>query len=223
MDYSILQNSPLFKLFNAGEIDNIMHDLPHQIKSYREGAMITLTGETVTSLMLVIKGIVKGEMVDFTGKVIKIEDIPAPGALAAAFIFGSKNRYPVNVISVTYSELLIISKYDFQELLKKNDRILVNFLDMISNRSQFLSEKIKFLNLKTIKGKLAQLILQRAGEDKKIIVMEMTHNEIADYFGVARPSVSRALGELEEEELIEVNAKVIRILDKDNIRVYLNS
>ncbi len=35
--------------------------------------------------------------------------------------------------------------------MMKNNIILVNFLDMISNRSQFLSEKIKFLTFKTIK------------------------------------------------------------------------
>ena len=45
----------------------------------------------------------------------------------------------------------------------------------------------------------------------------MTQNDLADYFGVARPSVSRAIGELEQEGFIEANGKNIRILDKEGL------
>jgi CRP-like cAMP-binding protein len=156
-------------------------------------------------------------MVDYAGKVIKIEDIAAPGALAPAFMFGNRNRFPVNVISITDAEFLIIEKPDFLRLLMQNDIILVNFLDMISNRSQFLSEKIKFLNFKTIKGKLAHFILQKAGKDKNSVVLEMTQSDLADFFGVARPSVARALGEMEEMGLIEARGKNIKVLDRKNL------
>ena len=43
--------------------------------------MISQTGDVVESLVIVMEGVVKGEMVDYAGRVIKIEDIPAPGAL----------------------------------------------------------------------------------------------------------------------------------------------
>ena len=55
--------------------------------------------------MIVFNGVVKGEMVDYAGRVIKIEDIPAPGALASAFMFGSNNRFPVNVICISDTEI----------------------------------------------------------------------------------------------------------------------
>jgi CRP/FNR family transcriptional regulator, dissimilatory nitrate respiration regulator len=153
-------------------------------------------------------------MVDFTGRVIKIEEIAAPGAIASAFMFGTNNRFPVNVNAVTNTELLVIEKPDFLKLLIAEDRMLINFLNMISNRSQFLSDKIKFLNFKTIKGKLAQFFLQRAGKDKNFITLEMTQKDLADYFGVARPSIARALKEMEEEKVIEAKGKSIRIIDK---------
>ena len=155
MDYSLLSNAPIFKGLTPTHVGAILSEVPHRIKKFYSGTMISQSGEPVNSLIVVIKGIVKGEMVDYAGRVIKIEDIPAPGAIASAFMFGSRNRFPVNVLAVSDGELLLIEKSDFLKLLMKNDIILVNFLDMISNRSQFLSEKIKFLNFKTIKGKLA--------------------------------------------------------------------
>lgn len=217
MDYSILLKAPLFKGLAIDRIVTILSDVSVRVRRFSEGSMIALSGEKVNSLMLVLSGQVKGEMVDYSGKVIKIEDIYPPGALASAFIFGGRNMFPVNVTSVSDTELLIIEKRDLIGLLKRDEIILVNFLDMISNRSQFLSEKIKFLNFKTIKGKLAQFLLQKAGNDKSEIILDMTQNDLAEFFGVARPSIARAIGELEEGGYILSRGKRVRILDKSGL------
>jgi len=217
MNYTLLSNAPLFKGLSPDEIERILDNVPHNIKKFQSGSMICQSGEHVNSLMVVISGVVKGEMADYTGRVIKIEDIPAPDALAPAFIFGNRNRFPVNIIAVSSAELLLISKTDFLKLLMINDTILVNFLDMISNRSQFLSEKIKFLNFKTIKGKLAHFILQKAGTNQMSVTLGITQNDLADFFGVARPSVARALHDLAEGGFIEAKSKNIKIIDKEGL------
>jgi CRP/FNR family transcriptional regulator, dissimilatory nitrate respiration regulator len=217
MDYTLLSDSPLFNGMTSSDVEDILKMVPYRIRKFQSGSMISQSGEMVESLIIVISGVVKGEMVDYAGRVIKIEDIAAPGALASAFIFGSKNKFPVNVIAVSEGELLLISKADFLRLLMKYDKLLVNFLDMISSRSQFLSEKIKFLNFKTIKGKLAFYILQKSGVKGIQITLDMTQNDLADFFGVARPSIARALGELEDEGYIEAKGKNIKIIDKEGL------
>jgi CRP-like cAMP-binding protein len=213
MDYSLLSKAPLFKGITPDEVAVILASVPIRVKKFYAGSMISQSGESVNSLIVVINGTVKGEMVDYSGRVIKIEDIPAPGALASAFIFGNRNKFPVNVVAVTDGELLFIDKPDYLKLLMQHDILLVNFLDMISNRSQFLSEKIKFLNFKTIKGKLANYILQKAGKNGMSVNMGMTQNDLADFFGVARPSVARALRDMDDEGYIEAKGKNIMIID----------
>jgi CRP-like cAMP-binding protein len=213
MDYSLLSDSPLFKGLVPGEIESILSGIQHRIRKFQSGNLISQSGETVKSLMIVVAGIVKGEMVDYSGRVIKIEDIPAPGALAPAFLFGNRNKYPVNVMAVSDVEILIIEKSEFLKVLMTNDIILGNFLDIISNRSQFLSEKIKFLNFKTIKSKLAQYILQLAKGKKVTVRFDRTRNDMADFFGVARPSIARALGDLEDEGIILSQGKNVSVLD----------
>ena len=217
MDYSLLSNAPLFKGISPDEILKILDNVPHNIKKFQSGSIICQSDEPVNSLMVVISGIVKGEMGDYAGRIIKIEDIAAPGAIAPAFIFGNRNRFPVNVIGVSEGEILSIGKGEFLKLLMWNDTVLVNYLDMISNRSQFLSEKIKFLNFKTIKGKLAQFILEKAGKNLDSFSLAMTQNDLADFFGVTRPSVARALGDLEEDGYIKAKSKNITIIDKKGL------
>jgi CRP-like cAMP-binding protein len=217
MEFSILSDSPIFKGLTHSQIEVLLSEIPHKVKRFQSGSIVSQSGDPVNSLTVVIKGTVKGEMVDYAGRVIKIEDIPAPGAIASAFIFGNRNMFPVNVSAVSDTELLLIEKPDFLKLLMNNDNVLVNFLDMISNRSQFLSEKIKFLNFKTIKGKLAHYILQKAGKERNLVTLDVTQSDLSDLFGVARPSVARAIGDLEEKGYIEAKGKEIKIIDREGL------
>jgi CRP/FNR family transcriptional regulator, dissimilatory nitrate respiration regulator len=217
MDYSILIKAPLFRGMMLEKIVSAISVIPYRIHRFNAGSLIAQSGEPINSFLMVIDGVVKGEMVDYTGRIIKIEEIPASGALASAFIFGSRNRFPVNVVAVSDAKLMIIEKADFLKFLKSNESILINFLDIISDRSQFLSEKIKFLSFKTIKGKLAQYILQTAGPEKLEIRFSMTQNELAEYFGVVRPSIARVISEMEDQGVIVTKGKYLKILDKKRL------
>jgi len=217
MDYTILLDVPIFRGLRLAEIMSVISVTPYRIRKYKAGTIIYQNGDTVSSFIMVISGAVKGEMIEYSGRIIKIEEVSYPGAVAAAFIFGSRNSFPVNVVAVSDTELLIIGRPDFLKFLKCSEKILANFLDMISNRSQFLSEKIKFLSFKTIRGKLAQYILQLAGPGKSEIKLEMTQNELAEYFGVARPSIARVIGEMETEGLIITKGKMLKIIDKKRL------
>ncbi len=135
MDFTLLVNAPLFNKLTLEEIRNIFKETPYQVRKYNAGSMIAHSGEEIKSFIMVISGVVKGEMVDYSGRVIKIEDMPAPHALASAFIFGRKKMCPVNVVATTEASLLIINKTEFLRLLTKDERILINFLDMTSDRS----------------------------------------------------------------------------------------
>ena len=216
--FDILINCPIFSGLSEEELELIFSKSHHFTRTFEVGEIAAFSGETVNFLMIVLEGSVKGEMVDFSGKIIKIDDIRAPRALASAFIFGKQNKFPVNVMANEKTKLLYIPKYDFMKMLQGDMRILQNFLNVISNQSQMLAGKLKFLSFKTIKGKIAQYILGLAGPDKNMVELPLTQNDLAEQFGVARPSLARALGEMAEEGIISVDRKVIRILNRKRLR-----
>ena len=154
-------------------------------------------------------------------KKIKIEDIKAPGPIASAFIFGQRNKFPVDVIANEITTILVLPKESLIKIFKQDDRVLKNFLNVISNRTQFLSSKIKFLSFKTIKGKIAHYILEMAGENQQHIVLPKTQAALAEFFGVTRPSLSRALLEMQGEGIILVDRKTIVIKNKEKLAEYL--
>lgn len=216
--YSTLIKCPLFNGLSEEELEIVFSKAHHFTKTFEVGDIAAFSGEPVNFMIIVLEGSVKGEMVDFSGKVIKIDDIPAPLPLASAFIFGKQNRFPVNVMANEKTKLLYIPKFDFLKMLQTDIRIMQNFLNVISGHTQILANKLKFLSFKTIKGKIAQYILSLAAPDKVMVELPLTQNDLAEQFGVARPSLARALGEMAEEGMISVDRKVVRILDRKKLR-----
>jgi CRP/FNR family transcriptional regulator, dissimilatory nitrate respiration regulator len=214
----ILINCPIFAGLPEEDLEAIFSKAHHFTKSFEVGDIAAFSGEPVNFLIIVLEGSVKGEMVDFSGKIIKIDDIRAPYPLASAFIFGKQNKFPVNVMANEKTKLLYIPKYDFMKMLQADIRIMQNFLNVVSGHTQIIANKLKFLSFKTIKGKIAQYILSLAGPDKDMVELPMTQNDLAEQFGVARPSLARALGEMAEEGMISVDRKVVKILDRRKLR-----
>ncbi len=215
--FETLIQCPVFAGLNQDELELLFGKTHHFTKSYEVGEIAAFSGETVNYLMVVLEGSVKGEMQDFSGKVIKIDDIRAPRVLASAFIFGKQNKFPVNVMANEKTRILFIPKYEFMKMLQADIRILQNFLNVVSTQSQMLASKLKFLSFKTIKGKIAQYILSLARPDRDYVELTMTQNELAEQFGVARPSLARALGEMADEGIISVERKMVRILDRKRL------
>lgn len=215
--YSTLSKSPLFKGLQPDEIENIFSEINFQTKKFGKDQLIASRDEAVKHLLILLQGSVRGEMLDFSGKVLKVEDIHAPKPIVGAFLFGERNKFPVDVITSEDTTLLFIPKDSVLKLLQLNPVFLQNFLNAVSNRAQFLSRRIWFLSFKTIKGKLAQYILNLEAKQGDKINLNMTQKELAEFFGVTRPSLARALGEMEKTGIIKSNRKEITILDKDRL------
>ena len=217
--YHTLANSPLFSGLSETRIQELFTKVVYQIHSYAKGDLIAIGGEECRVLQIVLKGSVKGEMIDYSGRVLKIEDIKAPRPLAIAFLFGENNRCPVTISANEYTELLVLSKTSVVSLMQSSEAFLTNFLNAVSNRAQFISSKLRFLSFKTIRGKLAHYLMEldRQQNGNGEIILSKTQEELADLFGVARPSLSRSLRELHHEGLISVMKRKLVIQDRQGM------
>lgn len=217
----IISQSPVFKGISEEELGDLFGQIHYQVKDYQKNDLIVSAGDLCDRLLIVQKGSVKAEMNDYSGKTIKIEDLSAPQPLATAFLFGRQNQFPVTVSATTEVEMVSIPKAEFVKLLQLNSLILNNYLNTISTRAQFLSQKLKFLSFKTIKQKIAHFLLEKAGDRLFTIEVQQSQEQLAEMFGVTRPSLSRALGEMIHEGLIETQRRSIKILDKDRMNQLL--
>lgn len=215
--YNILSKSPLFKGIDPLKIEDLFQQINYKTRKFDGEQLIASREEPVKHLLILLKGSVRGEMLDYSGKILKVEDIHAPKPIVGAFLFGETNKFPVDVIASEETTLLQIPKESVLKLFQLNPVFLNNFLNAISNRAQFLSRRIWFLSFKTIKGKLAQYILNLEAKQGPEINLKLTQKELAEFFGVTRPSLARGLGEMEKSGIIKANRKQISILDRESL------
>jgi CRP-like cAMP-binding protein len=206
----------LFRGVDEAELEKLFSVLVFQRKSFSPSSLIVSQGEECNRLLILTEGLVKAEMTGPTGKSLKIEDMEAPTVLASAFIFGRKNFFPVNIISISDVRFIVIPKQELLKLFQMNQQILQNFLSMISSRAQFLSDKLRFHSFKSLKAKLAFFLVNEAGTDNSF-KLKQSQQELAELFGVARPSVGRAFLLLQEEGIIDIRYKQVEILNRKKL------
>jgi cAMP-binding proteins - catabolite gene activator and regulatory subunit of cAMP-dependent protein kinases len=211
--------SPIFKNVPLNERGDFLDKLVFRLKTYKKGERIADQGDIVDALYILIDGSVKTEMISEAGSILSIETIRALRPLAPAFLFAENNRFPVDVTALEDCEVMSIPKVEVMKLLSSNEAFLSGYMAFNSDRTQFLSERLKLFSIKTIKGKLAQYILERTKDGK--FVIERTQTELAEYFGVARPSLSRSLSEMVHDNVIKLEKRSGEILNLNRLKELL--
>jgi len=222
IDYALLSQCPVFRGISATDAENLLKQVHFQLRKFQKDEIVVVAGAPVLNLNIVISGSVRGEMIDYSGKTIKIEDVEAPKPLAAAFLFGQDNKFPVTVTANEKCTILVIPVGEFLKLLQMNSQILRNYLNSISSRAQFLSQKLHFLSFKTIKGKVAHYLLQQAGDRFHSVELKNTQQQLADLFGVTRPSLARVFGDMQKEGLISISNKTVKLINKEKLSELIN-
>ncbi|MEK7718335.1 MAG: Crp/Fnr family transcriptional regulator [Bacteroidota bacterium] len=212
--YPILLNSPLFRGLTLEELTHLFSLVKHQIRHFRSGELLAQAGDPVDKAILLMEGRLQGEMVDFAGNSLKIEELDPPQMVAAAFLYGPKNKFPVFLNAKTDGKILIILKKEFTDMLSLESRVMVNYINIVSGKAQFLSGKITFLSLRTIKEKIAYYILQMVKSGgNNYVAIDQTQTNLAELFGVTRPSLSRTIQEMEKQDIFTWSRDNIVIKD----------
>jgi CRP-like cAMP-binding protein len=221
--FAELSRTNIFNGLNEEIITSLLNGKPYRTRKVVKDEYVAYSHDVCKDMLIVVQGSVRGEMADFSGKRLKIEDIEAPRPLATAFIFGHDNRFPVDIIANETSVILVIPRDVLIFLLQHSQVVLNNYLNAISSRTQFLSNKIRFLSFKTIKEKMANYILAHLKKDSNIYQLTQSQTELADFFGVTRPSLARALAEMEDEGILRVERREITVIDIDKLNKLLNN
>lgn len=212
MEIHVLLKMPPFRGITEQELLPLILTPEHACRLYKPSDLIALQGEVYRSLFILCSGSVRTQMVNAEGKQLTIETLKAPELLAPAFVFSSENRFPVNIEAKERCEILVINKKDFLEFLHQHPVVMHNFLQLVSDRTLFLSKKLNSFALQSLKSRILNYL--------RIHGAIVNQQEVAQILGVARPSLARALSELINENCIQTEGKEIRI-DEANSKRYL--
>mgnify|MGYP001521089593 FL=1 len=213
-----LVNNPLFRGITPERLSADLEEISFHTRSYKKGEILAQQGAVCNRLVILTKGSVRGEMIDYSGRLIKVEDIAAPRAIAPLFLFGEENRYPVEVTANEPTEVIELPKSSVLSLFRKNEQFLENYMNLSANYARTLSDKLFFMSFKTIRQKLASYLLRLYKQQQQThITLDRSQQELSDYFGVSRPSLARELAHMQEDGLLIADRKHITILQKEEL------
>jgi CRP/FNR family transcriptional regulator len=128
-----------------------------------------------------------------------------------------KGKFDFNAEALEDVSVCLLTKDDFDKILKKAPEISLRILENLHDRLVSLESLVQTLSTKDIEARIATLLRGFAKdfgreENKSIVIdLPLSREEMANYIGVTRETMSRKLTAMEEDKVIELvgNKKVV--------------
>lgn len=214
-----LTHCPLFAGMSPVEIEIALSGVKWSTVQYDAHDIYALANMPYQHLDIVLSGILICRMSSLSGKQVEVSRLRDGNIVAPAFVFAKNNNMPVGVETGTPVTVFRMRKPEFEQLLRDNWQLSMNFMRVLSNINAFLTKRMRVLSLYTVREKVAWLLLERAGEQgSNVIHLFRSRQEIADSFGILKFSLLRVLADFQKEGAIKINGREITILDRQKMK-----
>jgi CRP-like cAMP-binding protein len=216
-----LKYVPIFSELNEDTLEKISK-LGIQ-KSFKKDSVILFEHETGSALFVIISGKVKVSRVSDDGKEVILTILGDSDFFGEMAILDGLAR-SANVTAMEDSELFIIQRSDFLDLLHNHPEISITLLQELTQRLRSADMKIKSLSLKDAEGKVATVILQLADDVGKIkqgtVEIEKLpfQHDLANMAGTSRETISRTLHSFAKKGLVELDGSRLRIINYEKFK-----
>ena len=202
MPLSILKQIPLFAELDDDELAKLAACL--KTRSYKKDSTVVLETDEGSILFIIDKGKVKISRISESGKEVIL------ALLGEGDFFGEMSLLDglarsANVITLTDSELFLLNRDDFLQLIEKNPNIAIGLLKELALRLRKSDTQIKSLSLFDATGRVAIALIQLAEDTGTIkdgvvrIENLPSQSDLASIAGTSRETISRVLNAFVEE------------------------
>ncbi|MFC2038505.1 Crp/Fnr family transcriptional regulator [Chloroflexota bacterium] len=211
-----LQSSLLFQGIGGESLSIMLDCLKPKIKRYRQREIIAAYGQPFQGVGIIASGKVALTKEMYSGNRIMMGILNAGDIFGETVAFSDSKVWPMTVISQEDSVLLFLPPDKITgtcaNICASHSALIMNMLQILSNRASMLDKKIEHISAKNIRGKISSYLLDiYRRNSENIIKLPMKRHELADYLNIPRPSLSREMGLMREAGIIEFNGSHITI------------
>lgn len=215
-------NIHLFRNISEDEIEKMFRCSKTVERFFEDGNYIFRQGETPKNLFLVLEGTVMISKDFASGKRDVLFMVGQGDVFGEMFLFADTKVYWYDAIAQENVRVLEIPWeffYCFCSNACEHHRMITrNMLEIQSEKNFKMTRKLHLLSGTTLRERIALWLMEQAVEGD-IVKLTMNREELADYLGTTRPSLSRELMKMQQEHLIETEKNIIRIVDRDALEI----
>lgn len=222
----VLRRTPLFASLTESEMRSLASRVVR--KSAQRGELLFAEGDSCTGLFLVASGKVRIFKLSAAGRE-QVLAMEGPGSSFAELPVFDGGNYPASASAWEDSEILFISRKDFQNVCREHPDVGLKVIAVVGARLRRLVGIIEELSFATVRQRLISLIVQLAEAEgtrsKEGIQLELkkSHQDFAAELGTVRELVSRNLGRLQAEGFLGVDGRKLMVKDLAGLKRELAS
>ena len=196
-----------------------------QLRDFGQGECIFEDGERPERLYILVRGAVRILKNTASGREILITEITDAGDMfGEIYLFIARQAYDMSAEAVKPTRVLAVSNSMFSlgesDMAHISTVLLQNLLRIFASKAYFMNNKLKVLASGSLRGKIVRYLFQLPSRENQL-QLPGSREELAAYLAVTRPSLSRELGAMQTEGILEVQGRNVRILDMDAFETYL--
>lgn len=217
----LLKNIPLFSGLDDEELDALANIGITQ--GFTKDRVILNIDEEGDSLHVICRGRVKVYVVSESGKEVILSMLGEGDFFGEMSLLDGLPR-SAYIASLEDSEMFILRRNDFHNLIKKHPHIAITLLRELSKRLRKTDQRLESLALLDVTGRIAGVLLQLADEQGEnvpegiMIRSRPTHQDMANMAGTTRETVTRVLKQLEIKGYISMSGKEVLILSSQDMK-----
>lgn len=211
-----LKSSLLFNGIDNKSLSIMLDCLKPKIRRYKQREIIVAYGQPFQGIGIIASGKVALTKEMYSGNRIMMGILDAGDIFGETVAFSDHRVWPMTVIAHEDCILLFLPPDKITEtcsnICASHNTLIMNMLQILSNRASMLDKKIEHISAKNIRSKISSYLLEiyrlTAGGT---FTIPMKRHELADYLSIPRPSLSREMGLMRDAGIIEFNGSLITI------------
>ncbi len=185
---------------------------------YSAGEGLFDAGDPADGLYYVKSGEVRVYKMDEQGREVEVVRLESGDFFGDAVLFVHE-VFPAYAEAVQDSEVFFLDKPRLFRDIEEVPGLAREFITLLARKCVTLNRRIEALGLQTVRQRLTQYLLLRCqGKAGCTIELDMKKSELARLLGTISETLSRNLKQLQEEGLIQVEGRTIRISDCSRLR-----
>lgn len=211
----LIRKSVLFRDMKDSEMEKAAEILCAEYASYSKGELVHGAYSDMKKFGMVLSGVVQACMDDVEGNRMIMAEVVPGTTFGESLSFLDKNNSPVYVYASEPSEILWLSvKTLFRDCPDEfTARLQRQFTAMLASRTLAMNNRIQVLSKIHLRDKLITYFSQLANAARaNTVQIPMNREDLATYMGTNRSALSRELGQMKREGLIDYYRNTVRIL-----------
>ncbi|HLS65867.1 MAG TPA: Crp/Fnr family transcriptional regulator [Pseudogracilibacillus sp.] len=212
---------PIFNHLEEEQLQEVMKTVRH--RSLAKHEYLYSAGDTSNSLYVVNRGKIKIFRLSESGKE-QLLRILQHGDFTGELALFQQAEHEAYAEALTETEVCVIHRDDFQQLLMKYPTISLKVLTEFANRLDYVEKQTTLFATEKVETRIAHYLLaclEEQQRDDGVIDLPMSKKDLASHIGTTPETVSRRLREFEEADLIrqEGRRRIIILREEDLLHV----